>query len=64
LRIPVPDPRDYRVVLDTDQKEFEGFGRLDPAVVHHKEDVPMYGRQQSIRIYLPNRTALVLAPIG
>jgi 1,4-alpha-glucan branching enzyme len=63
LRIPVPDPRDYKVVLDTDQKEFEGFGRLDPNVVHHKEDVPMYGRSQSIRIYLPNRTALVLAPV-
>jgi 1,4-alpha-glucan branching enzyme len=63
LRIPVPDPRDYKVVLDTDAKEFEGFGRLDPKVVHHREDVPMYGRNQSIRIYLPNRTALVFAPI-
>jgi 1,4-alpha-glucan branching enzyme len=63
LRIPVPDPRNYKVVLDTDQKEFEGFGRLDPNVVHFKEDVPMYSRQQSIRIYLPNRTALVLAPV-
>ncbi len=26
LRIPVPDPRDYRVVLNTDDKVFEGFG--------------------------------------
>lgn len=63
LRIPVPDPRDYKVALDTDAREFEGFGRLDPSVVHQKEDVPMYGRAQSIRIYLPNRTAVVLAPI-
>jgi 1,4-alpha-glucan branching enzyme len=63
LRIPVPDPKNYKVVLDTDAKEFEGFGRLDPAVVHFKEDVPMYQRNQSIRIYLPNRTALVLAPV-
>ncbi|MGA2231215.1 MAG: alpha-amylase family glycosyl hydrolase [Tepidisphaeraceae bacterium] len=62
LRIPVPDPRDYKVILDTDQKQFEGFGRLDPSVIHYKEDTPMYGRKQSIRIYLPNRTALVLAP--
>ena len=63
LRIPVPDPKNYRVVLDTDGKDFEGFGRLDPAVIHQKEDVPMYGRKQSIRIYLPNRTALVFAPV-
>ena len=63
LRIPVPDPKDYQVVLDTDQKEFEGFGRLDPKVRHVREDVPLYGRKQSIRIYLPNRTALVLAPV-
>jgi 1,4-alpha-glucan branching enzyme len=63
LRIPVPDPKNYKVVLDTDEKRFAGFGRLDPNVVHFKEDVPMYGRQQSVRIYLPNRTALVLAPV-
>ncbi|HTW95910.1 MAG TPA: alpha amylase C-terminal domain-containing protein [Tepidisphaeraceae bacterium] len=62
LRIPVPDPKDYRVVLDTDQKDFEGFGRIDAGAVHIRETVPMYGRQQSIRIYLPSRTALVLAP--
>ena len=37
LRIPVPDPKDYRVVLDTDNKNFGGFGRLDPNVVHFKE---------------------------
>jgi 1,4-alpha-glucan branching enzyme len=63
LRIPVPDPKDYKVVLDTDAREFEGFGRLDPSVVHNKEDVPMYGRKQSIRVYLPNRSALVLGPV-
>jgi 1,4-alpha-glucan branching enzyme len=63
LRIPVPDPKNYKVVLDSDAKEFEGFGRLDPSVVHAKEDVPMYGRKQSIRVYLPNRSAIVLAPV-
>ena len=62
LRIPVPDPTDYKLVLDSDAKEFGGFGRLEPGSVHPKENVPMYGRDQSVRIYLPNRTALVLAP--
>jgi 1,4-alpha-glucan branching enzyme len=63
LRIPVPDPKDYKIILNTDDKAFEGFGRLDANVVHVRENVPMYGRNQSVRIYLPNRTALVLAPV-
>ena len=28
------------------------------------QQVPMYGRDQSIEIYLPSRSALVLAPVG
>ena len=31
--------------------------------VYPKQDVPMYGRKQSIQIYLPSRTAQVLAPV-
>jgi len=62
-RIPVPDPRDYRIVLDTDEKRFEGFGRVDHAVTLGKQDYEMYGRKQTIQMYLPNRTAQVLAPV-
>jgi 1,4-alpha-glucan branching enzyme len=62
LRIPVPDPENYRVVLDTDRLEFEGFGRNDDNALHFKEDEPYYGQRQSIRIYLPCRTAMVFAP--
>jgi 1,4-alpha-glucan branching enzyme len=63
LRIPVPDPRDYRVVLNTDSKQFEGFGRVPEFAVYPKQDVPMYGRNQSVQLYLPSRTAQVLAPV-
>jgi len=63
LRIPVPDAKNYKVALDTDSKEFDGFGRQEVGIVHYKEAVPMYGRNQSIRLYLPNRTAVVLAPV-
>jgi 1,4-alpha-glucan branching enzyme len=63
LRIPVPDPHDYRVILDTDEKRFEGFGRVAEGVVYPKQDVPMYGRGQSVQIYLPSRSAQVLAPV-
>lgn len=62
LRIPVPDPRDYRVVLNTDDKVFEGFGGVPEGQTYWKQPVPMYGRDQSVQIYLPARTAQVLAP--
>ena len=63
LRIPVPDPKNYKVILDTDAPQFDGFGRVAAGVVYPKQDVPMYGRNQSIQIYLPNRSAQVLAPV-
>ncbi len=63
LRIPVPDPASYKVVLNTDDKQFEGFGLVDPGVLYWKQDVPMYNRQQSVQLYLPCRSAQVLAPV-
>jgi 1,4-alpha-glucan branching enzyme len=63
LRIPVPDPADYRVILDTDDPGFEGFGRVKPGMVYPREAVPMYGRDQSIRLYIPCRSAQVLSPV-
>jgi 1,4-alpha-glucan branching enzyme len=62
LRIPVPDPVDYRLALDSDEQQFEGFGRVAPGMVYPRETVESHGRQQSIRLYLPNRSAQVLAP--
>ncbi len=64
LRIPVPDPCDYRLILDTDSPVFDGFGRVAGDVVYPRQDVPMYGRNQSVQIYLPCRTAQVLAPVN
>ena len=61
LRVPVPDPKDYKLILDTDAPQFEGFGAA--GVVYPRQDVPMYGRGQSVQIYLPNRSAQVLAPV-
>jgi 1,4-alpha-glucan branching enzyme len=62
LRIPVPDARDYRVVLDTDRHAFEGFERIAPNGFFPWQNVPCHGRMQSVQVYLPSRTALVLAP--
>jgi 1,4-alpha-glucan branching enzyme len=62
LRIPVPDPMDYQLILDSDSKQFSGFGRVADDVTYWRQTVPMAGRAQSIQIYLPNRSAQVLAP--
>jgi 1,4-alpha-glucan branching enzyme len=63
-RIPVPDPVDYKLVLNTDDKRFEGFGLVAENVTYPKQDVAMYGRKQSIQLYIPARTAQVLAPVA
>ncbi|MBS1704659.1 MAG: alpha amylase C-terminal domain-containing protein [Armatimonadetes bacterium] len=63
LRIPVPDRTDYKVVLDTDQLRFGGHGQVEPGASYPLQDVPMYGRDQSIQVYLPARSAQVLAPV-
>jgi len=63
LRIPVPDQRDYRLILNTDDRQFEGFGLVAGEVIYPIQRVPMYGREQSVQIYIPCRSAQVLAPV-
>ena len=64
LRIPVPDPTDYRLLLNTDAAKFSGPGLVQENSFYPWQKVPMYSRQQTIQIYLPSRTALVFAPAG
>ncbi|MGV3723634.1 MAG: alpha-amylase family glycosyl hydrolase [Actinomycetota bacterium] len=63
LRIPVPDAVDYQLILDSDASEFSGAGRVLPQTVYPRQVVPFYGREQSVQIYLPSRSAQVLAPL-
>ncbi|MFA9479697.1 alpha-amylase family glycosyl hydrolase [Phycisphaerales bacterium AB-hyl4] len=62
-RIPVPDSADYKLVLDTDASAFGGHARLQADAVYPKQDVEMFGRSQSVQLYLPTRTAQVIAPV-
>ncbi len=57
FRLPVPDPRDYRLVLDSDAKEFEGSGRVASGMTYPVQKSPWSGRDQSVQIYLPSRSA-------
>jgi 1,4-alpha-glucan branching enzyme len=63
LRIPVPDPKNYRIVLNTDSKQFAGPGLVQEDMVYPCQEAPMYSRRQSVQIYLPSRSAQVLAPV-
>jgi len=59
-RIPVPQQADYRLILNTDDTAYGGHGVVEG--VHYPwQDVPMEGHTQSIQIYVPARSALVLA---
>jgi 1,4-alpha-glucan branching enzyme len=63
LRIPVPDPKDYRIILNSDAREFAGPGLILPNTVYPKQDVAWENRGQSVQVYLPARTAQVLQPV-
>ena len=54
--IEVPAAGAYRVVMDTDRREFGGFGRPDDDYVYHTTR-DKQGRHW-LRAYLPTRTAL------
>jgi 1,4-alpha-glucan branching enzyme len=63
LVIPVPDAQDYVHVLDTDAGAYEGFARIAEGQKYVYQARPYAGRAQSVQIYLPSRTALVLKPL-
>lgn len=52
----------YRVVLDTDAKQFAGFGQNDDSVEHFTQSDPLYAAEHKgwLKLYLPARSALVL----
>ncbi len=61
LRIPIPEARDYYVILNTDSPEFGGQGLIPAGQNYPWQPVPMYGKDQSIQIYIPARSAQVLS---
>ncbi len=61
-RFGVPQACDYRLVFDSDQLWFDGHANLQIGETYPWQNVPADERAQSIQIYLPARTAVVLAP--
>ncbi len=60
-RVPVPQQTDYRLILNTDDIAYGGYGVVEG--IHYPwQDVPMEGHTQSMQLYVPARSALVLIP--
>lgn len=51
----------YKIVLNSDSKSFDGYDRLDMNQTFTTEDYKFDGRPDSFRVYIPSRTAFVLA---
>lgn len=58
-------PGKWQVVLDTDAKQFGGFGLNDDGVEHLTQSDLLYKKENKewLRLYLPARTAIVLRKI-
>ncbi|KAL6079662.1 1,4-alpha-glucan branching enzyme [Balamuthia mandrillaris] len=57
-------PKKWEVVLDTDDVAYGGHGRVKHSVPFFAQAVPQGQAYRSIQLYLPCRTALVLASMG
>ncbi len=55
----------YKVVLNTDAKEFGGFGLSDDSVQHFTQHDPLYAPDKKgwLHLYIPARSAIVLEKI-
>ncbi|MBQ5775334.1 MAG: alpha amylase C-terminal domain-containing protein, partial [Paludibacteraceae bacterium] len=55
----------YQVLLNTDSKQFAGFGLSDDSLEHFTQHDPLYETEHKgwLRLYLPARSALVLKRI-
>ncbi|KAF2360613.1 Alpha-amylase/branching enzyme C-terminal all beta [Trinorchestia longiramus] len=62
-KIGVHFPGEYRIVLDSDLKEFGGQGRLDHNVPVYAKPEPFNNRNCSALVYVPSRVAIVLAKV-
>ncbi|AOA61064.1 Glycogen branching enzyme [Komagataella phaffii CBS 7435] len=62
-RIGVETPGKYKIVLNSDREEYGGHSRIDEEVSEfYTTDLPWNNRKNFFQVYIPNRTALVLAP--
>ncbi|KAG0224661.1 1,4-alpha-glucan-branching enzyme GBE1 [Mortierella sp. GBAus27b] len=59
-RISVSEPGKYKIILDSDEEKFGGHARVSHDSEFFSTPGPWAGHNQSIQVYTPNRTAMVL----
>ncbi len=59
-RIPAPRQADYRLILNTDDRTYGGQALVE-GTNYPWQDMPIDGHRQSIQLYVPARSAQVLA---
>ena len=60
-RIGVEVAGTYKIVLNTDRKEYGGFERVDENSRFHTTDLAWNNRKNFVQVYIPSRVALVCA---
>ena len=51
----------YKIILESDSQEFGGFGRLNSSTEFRTLGDGYAGRENSLMVYIPARTAFILA---
>lgn len=62
-RIGVELPGTYKLVLDSDSEDLGGHGRLDHNTKYFTFNEPWNNRSNSLLVYIPTRTAIVLEKV-
>ncbi|KAG5684753.1 hypothetical protein PVAND_013967 [Polypedilum vanderplanki] len=62
-KVGVEVPGSYKIVLNSDAPEFGGFNRIDSSNVHQTFPEGYAGRRNHMCVYIPSRTAIVLAKV-
>ncbi|KAI9763578.1 MAG: alpha-1,4-glucan branching enzyme [Candelina submexicana] len=60
-RVGIEQSGTYKIILNTDSQEYGGFNRVDPATRFFTTPFRWNERKNFIQVYIPTRTAIVLA---
>ncbi|MBN1415094.1 MAG: alpha amylase C-terminal domain-containing protein [Bacteroidales bacterium] len=50
----------YKIVLNTDNTKYGGFGNIDESVIHYTQRMGKVSAPDYLKLYLPSRTGIVL----
>lgn len=59
-------PGKYKIILNTDDPEFGGFGMIDNSIEHFTNHDALYEKEKKewLKVYLPARTAIILKKLN